>query len=60
MEQIASSRVLGIFCALVICSSAVARLSYIIGCYVGIILFASRKLRASIGVWIEIVSESVF
>ena len=59
MEQMASSKVLGIFCALAMCNNAVARLLYKIGCHIGIRFLASRKSRASIGVWIETVSRSV-
>ena len=55
----ASSKVLGIFCASAMCNNAVARLSYKIGCCVGIRFLVSRKLRASVSVWIEMVSGSV-
>ena len=59
MEQMASSKGLGIFCASAMCINAVARLLYEIGCHVGIRFLVSRKSRASIGVWIEMVSGSV-
>ena len=59
MEQMASSKVLGIFYASVMCNNAVARLLYQIGCCVWIRFLASRKLRASISMWIEMVSGSV-
>ena len=38
MEHMESSRVLGIFCGSAMCSSAVARLSYVIDCHVGIVM----------------------
>ena len=59
MERMASSKVLGIFCASAMCNNAVARLSYEIGCCIGIRFLVSKKLRASVGVWTEMVSGSV-
>ena len=50
MEHMDSSRVLGIYCASAMCSSAVARLLYVIDCRVRMRFLARRKSRASAGV----------
>ena len=50
MERIDSSRVLGISCASVMCSSVVARLSIMICCHSRMRFRARRKSSASIGV----------
>ena len=51
IEHMDSSNVLGIFCASAMCSKAVARLSYIIDCRVGIRFLARRNSRTSVGMW---------
>ena len=58
LEQIDSIKVLGIFCTLAMCRSAVVKLLYVIGCHTGIRFLASKKLWASVGVWIRMTSGS--
>ena len=50
MERMDSSRVLGIFCASAMCSSAVARLSYVIDCCVRMRFLVRRKSSVSAGI----------
>ena len=59
IERMDSSNVLGIFCASAMCSKAVARLSYVIDCRIGIRFLARRNLRASVGVWTVASSRSI-
>ena len=59
IECMDSSNVLGIFCASAMCSKAVARLSYVINCCIGIGFLARRNSRASVGVWTVTSSRSI-